>query len=68
MAYTKVPKPGVQVYTKPNKPTKGFTITAGMATGLIISPTYPTTQIFGKTYTNVAKPVGISYTKINKPT
>lgn len=54
--WTNISKPSGLDYTNIDKPTLGFTIAKGMATGLLISPTYATA------HTN-----GIQWTKINKP-
>jgi hypothetical protein len=55
--YTNVAKPTGTSYTKTSKPGKGFTMSAGMATGLIISPTYAITRNFGSPYIKLEKPV-----------
>lgn len=57
MTYTNIPKPSGTTYTNIGKPTGAFTLLAGMATGLTISPTYATTRVLGNTYTNIGKPV-----------
>lgn len=43
-------------YTIVAKPTDGFTITSGMATGLLIPFTYPNDILAGSGYTIIPKP------------
>lgn len=67
-SWTNVSKPGAQSYTGVAKPTLGFALRAGMATGLICPPTYAVTRTFGIIYTNISKPSAGSWTNISKPT
>ena len=68
MPYTNIAKPTGATYTNVAKPTRGFTISVGMATGLICPPTYSLARTIGQPYTNINKPTGSSYTNILKPT
>lgn len=66
--WTNIPKPSAQIYTKLAKPTNGYVLRVGMATGLLCPPTYAITRTFGNTYTNIPKPINNSWTSIPKPT
>lgn len=56
-SYTNVGKPVTPTnYTNLTKPTLGYTILKGMATGLLTPPTYSVTRNFGNSYTNISKP------------
>ena len=54
--YSNLSKPSAQSYTNIPKPTLGYTIRAGMATGLLMPLTYATTVTIGKSWTNINKP------------
>jgi len=67
MQITPAPSPSGPNWTLLNKPQLGFTLYAGMATGLLCPPTYAVTMKKGNNYTIVNKPSTGSWTNIPKP-
>lgn len=59
VVYTNIAKPTTLFWTNLSKPSAGYyTIRAGMATGLIMPPTYAVTRTVGAgAWTNVSKPI-----------
>jgi preprotein translocase subunit Sss1 len=70
-AYTRVTKPTGTGYTNVAKPSDADSnvILKGMATGLLIPPTYAKQyRLVSTIWNKVSKPSGSSYTNVAKPT